>query len=101
MGILYTLTIAVVVAIVIGMVFTTFSNHLDPNINPSLDLSNKIDLRGTFTDDERRANNIILRDKLGVFEKTIIILEEMKCQRNQETPLEPSLKSAGKDIHEN
>ena len=90
MGFFTVLTAAVVAAIIVAMLVTMNSNYLDPNINTSLDLTNKLKLRGTFTTEDKRANNFILRNKLSTLEKWHIITEEMdrrnRTQNQTSTP---------------
>ena len=93
MGFIALLTATAIGAIIIAVLFTTNSNYLDPNINTSLDLTKKLELKGTFTAEDRKANNAILRKKLNIFEKGFIILDEMEQRRSKNT-LTPSAVSA-------
>lgn len=77
MGFFAILTVAVIAAAIIAVLFTMNSNYLDPNINTSLDLTERLKLRGTFTAEDKKENNTILRNKLNTIEKALIIFEEM------------------------
>ena len=86
MGFFGLMTVTVVGAIIMAVLFTMNSNYLDQNINKSLDLTKKLGLRGAFTDEDRRANNDILRSKINIKEKYLAIMDEMEQhskRRNQ------------------
>ena len=77
MGFLAIIVAAVIAAIIVAVLFTMNSNYLDPNINTSLNLTDKLKLKGTFSPEDIKANNIILRKKLSTIVKVGIIMDEM------------------------
>ena len=77
MSFLGIICITVVAAFIVAALFTMNSNYLDPNINTSLNIPNKLRLRGQFTPEDIKANNLILRNCLNVFTKIGLILSEM------------------------
>ena len=76
MGLLTLIFITLLIAVVVAIIFTNNSNYLDPNINTTLNLVEKLKLRGTFLPEHIRANNILLRDKLCPWFKLQVIREE-------------------------
>ena len=77
MGFLAIIVAAVIAAVIVAVLFTMNSNYLDPHINTSLNLTEKLKLRGTFSPEDRKANNIILRNKLSTPVKLECIWDEM------------------------
>lgn len=77
MGFLVLIVAAVIAAVIVAVLFTMNSNYLDSNINTSLNLTEKLKLKGTFSPEDRKANNIILRNKLSTLVKLGIIMDEM------------------------
>nr|BDT62683.1 MAG: wsv321-like protein [Metapenaeus ensis nimavirus]GBG35489.1 wsv321-like protein [Metapenaeus ensis nimavirus] len=71
------LMLVALAAIITAVLFTNHSNYLT-NINPSLDLTRRLGLKGTFTPEDIKDNNGILRDSLNSCVKLKIILEEIK-----------------------
>ena len=78
MGFILILVTAIIAAVIVAVLFTANSNYLDSNINKSLDLTEKLGMKGTFSAQDRADNNKILRWKIGVYESCRIIMEEMK-----------------------
>nr|BDT63431.1 MAG: wsv321-like protein [Sesarmops intermedium nimavirus]GBG35588.1 wsv321-like protein [Sesarmops intermedium nimavirus] len=93
MGFLAIIVAAVIAAIIVAVLFTTNSNYLDPNINTSLNLTEKLKLKGTFSPEDRKANNMILRGKLSPFVKLGIISEEMDRHNRAPTLINAPAKS--------
>ena len=86
MGLLSFLLAVAIAATIVAVLFTMNSNYLDTNINPSLDLTRSLRLKGAFTEDDIRANNNILRDHLNAWTKLTIICDEMdKHNRKYQT----------------
>lgn len=88
MGLLYLLLASVVAATIIAMFFSASSNYLDGNINETLDIAGHIKLKGTFTDDDRKINNEILRTQLGFMPKFMTILSEINRKKRNNKKVE-------------
>ena len=93
MGCLAIFVAALIAAVIVAVVFTMNSNYLDPNINTSLNLTEKLKLKGTFSPEDRKANNIILRSKLNTFVKAGIIMDEMDRHNRAPTLINAPAKS--------
>lgn len=89
MGFLAIIVATAVAALIIAIIFTMNSNYLDPNINPSLNITEELKLRGTFSPEDTKANNIILRKHLNIATKMNIILKQMEKKNKSNTSITP------------
>lgn len=96
MGFLAIVVAAAIAAVIVAVLFTMHSNYLDPNINTSLNLTEKLKLKGTFSPEDTKANNLILRNKLSTVVKAGIILEEIDRHNRAPTLINAPAKSDDK-----
>nr|AKS10628.1 wsv321-like protein [Metopaulias depressus WSSV-like virus] len=99
MGFLAIIVVAVIAAVIVAVLFTMNSNYLDSNINTSLNLTEKLKLRGTFSPEDKKANNNILRNKLSTFVKLGFILDEMDRHNKAPTLINDPAVSDEMDRH--
>ena len=78
MGLIIVLATAIIVAYIVAVFFTMNSNYMDTNINPLLNITNFLKLKGTFTEDDIKVNNDILRSHLSIATKIAVITDQME-----------------------
>lgn len=93
MGFLAIIAAAVIAAVILAFIITMNSNYLDQNINTSLNLTEKLKLKGTFSSEDRKANNNILRNKLSTIVKAGIIMDEIDRHNRAPTLINTQVKS--------